>query len=255
MKIKTKSFVGDNEKKIVEDFHKFILKNFRNGIMSGFNIINFDCPLIQSRFIKYNLDRLPIFGKKFDYLDSRDLLGGLNSKGTLQDYLTFFGMEGKYNEYNGADVQGLWERGEWSEIKKYVEQDSHIEHMLLMKILKFMKKIYNIENIVTFDIEVVAPVESINTDLEKPIYDKCLDEYRISIEGCEKSGIPPKYKQQKTIDEYLDPKNKKYSFDFEKIMNKYNDDIEKVKKEAIFNKFKNKIVAISCSWTEEEELF
>ena len=41
-------------------------------------------------------------------------------------------------------------------------------------------------------------------------------------------------------------------FNYEEYIKQFDELIEKNKKEAIFDKFKNKIVAISCSYCNEE---
>jgi len=226
MKIKTKTFVGDNEEKIIKDFHKFISTR-KNVILSGFNSQSFDDKIMLSRFIKYRLGKAELFGR-YDTIDTRLLLGGTTDKGTLQDYLSLFNMEGKYNGYNGASVQKLWEEGKWKEIEKYVGQDSIIEHRLLLETAKFIKIKHNLSNIITYDIEVVAPKESLPN--------------KVDLFAQKEAEIRKKYKQASTINKHVSEIN---------IEKEY----EKNCKEIIFNKFKNKVVAIGCSWLEDEEEF
>ena len=243
-KLRTKTFVGDDEKKIVKQFHKFLKDNFEGGILSGFQIVGFDIPLILSRFIKYKLPPLKLFGSQYEYLDARLMLGDSRTKGTLQDYLTLFGMEGKFNSYNGSDVQKLWLDGNWKDIRKYVAQDSKIEHKLTLAILDYYKKSYDIESILTFDLEVVAPIE--NIDLPKLESEEVWTEKKLDI-------LRKKYAKESTVQSHFTT-----DFSYEEEIKKHEELVIKETKNAIFDRFRNKIIAIGCSWSElveEEETF
>jgi len=237
--MESKVFIGDNEREVITKFHKF-LSRFKNPILAGFNITGFDIPIIKSRFIKYDLPKLDIFGNKYDCLDCRDTLESLTAKGTLQNYLDFFEMEGKYNGYNGASVQGLYEEGKWDEIEKYQLQDSIIEHRLLDKILRYSKTKYNMDKVITFDIEVIIDPKKVVMDYKLPTEEESYLEYEKVLKG--------KYKQDKTIAKYLS------EFKYKDVVAKYDLDFDKEKSKLIFDKFSNQVISVGVSWGSIEEV-
>jgi len=220
--MRTEIFIGDNEQDVVEDFRTF-LGGFNHFTFAGFNIRGFDLPNIQSRFIKYNVEPIQVFGNKYNSIDVMDLLnyGSLDKKGSLEDYLKFFGMEGKYNGFTGADVQRLYDEKRWEDLKKYSLEDARLEHELLLKVLQYQSTIYNVDSIITFDIETIVP--------------DCNIPSKIDIEADYFKKLKNKYKKQETIDKYM------REFDIEGAV------LEK-KSELAFNKLKNKIIAISVAW-------
>lgn len=244
-KLKTKTFVGDDEKKIVKQFYDFIKKNGYNGCMlAGFNSASFDDILMESRFIKYNFDESKLFGSRYDNIDIRLLLNSdPKAKGTLDDYLKFFNIGSKFNGYNGASVQNLYNENNWDHIKKYVKEDARLEALLLERVLKHKKKKYDISNILVYDIEVVLPEE--NMDLPELISEKDWTQDNLS-------KLREKYAKEETVQKHFSKLN------YQDEVEKHKEECEKEIKKGIFNLFLNKIVAIGVAYWEEikeEETF
>lgn len=229
MKTKTISFVGDDEKIIVEEFCEY-MGRFNDVILGGHNITGFDMPLMLSRMIKYQVPEVKLFGTRYDCIDTFEKLAFAKKDGKLQDYLDLFGMEGKYNGLDGSKVQELYENNDWYTIKKYVEQDSKVEHELIMRTLPYFKKTYDLNSIFTFDIETVCDTEN------RMSFNSAYSEYEEQI----RSDV--RIKKEDTILKKL------LEFNYESFV------ADKIKKD-IFSRFKNKIVAVSITHNVEEVEF
>lgn len=220
--MKAKVFIGDNEEEVIKDFHSF-LKEFKNPTLSGFNF-QFDVSNIKLRFIKNELEPIHIFGSKYEYLDTKDMLdSSYMAKGTLDEYLKLLKIPLKYNNYTGADVHRLYQEKKWEELEKYSLQDAISEHILLQRILKYEKKKYNMDEVITVDIETIGTLQDKYTE----------EEYKILYE----MKLRKKYKRQSDITKNLN------AFDWDKIC-----------QESALDKINNRIIAISCAWESGEEV-
>lgn len=228
--IKTEVFYGEDEREVITNFYNF-LKKFNNPILSGFQIVGFDLPHMLSRFIKYKLNPMHIFGGRYDCLDTRLMLnfGDSSAKGKLTEFLSYFGLQGKYKGYDGSKVQGLYDSENWEDLIKYAHDDALIEHKLLLEVLKFDKKKYDINNIITFDIETTCPREA-----DIPCYEEAIVLHEENIRADKR--IKAEATIQKKIKEF-----------------NYEEFLATEKKKIITDKLRNKVVAISVAWCEDKE--
>jgi hypothetical protein len=228
-KIISKVMYNENEEQLIKDFFNLMSANFEDFKLAGFNF-HFDLKNLLFKALKYNVMAMNFFPtKKWDYIDIRELLsyGDSREKGTLDDYLKAFGMEGKYNGYNGASVQGLYDSCMIDEIIKYSKQDAQVEMKLLLKIMSLLKHNERLDRILVIDIETIVKPDVIDVNV---------------LRAQKLEELQKQYKQQKTIDKYME--------EFEnKISN------GEYKADYVFDKFKNQVISISYSYLVPEEDF
>lgn len=97
-------------------------------VLSGFYISTFDIPILIKKFMKYRIKtKHKIFGSK--PWDCRDINAVLDV-GKLDSHLKYFGIQGKYKNLTGADVDRLYKAKDWDTITKYSKQDAQSEYEL-----------------------------------------------------------------------------------------------------------------------------
>ena len=119
---------------VMEDFY------LKNGqiIFAGFGISYFDIPQMRTKILKYKpIKKLgtPAFlpSRKYDMYDMSEILG----EGKLDKWLSFFGLQGKYQGIDGSEVPKLFKAGDYETIKKYSLMDARIEGNLLLEMIKY----------------------------------------------------------------------------------------------------------------------
>lgn len=121
--IRTRSFVGDNEKEILSDFFDLIARftNSPNHSLAGHNIKEFDIPFICRRALINGLhlpDALQISGKKpweLNFIDTLELwkFGDFKHYTSLKTLTALFGIPTPKDDIDGSEVARVY----------YVEHD------------------------------------------------------------------------------------------------------------------------------------
>ena len=144
IKINTFVIFSHSEAEVAQALYDAETKHFiENGkiIYSGFNITGFDIPQVRAKIAKNKITKsnklieniLPT-GKYDMRIDLFDILG---NKGSLVKWLKYFGIQPKYNGYNGGDVARLYKEGKYDEIKKYSYVDAKVEALLFLKLMGY----------------------------------------------------------------------------------------------------------------------
>ena len=65
--------------------------------------------------------------------DMSEILG----EGKLDHWLTYFGLQGKYQGIDGSEIPKLFKAGDYETIKKYSLMDARIEGNLLLEMIQY----------------------------------------------------------------------------------------------------------------------
>lgn len=126
----------DSEARILKAFFR-VVGSTRSPTLCGHNIAGFDMPFLTRRAIVLGV---PLPNARFwprdvkpwskEVFDTMTVLGGKDfySMDTVSKAL---GMEGKADGPTGADVAGMWERGEYQEIFDYCLHDVTITRQVV----------------------------------------------------------------------------------------------------------------------------
>lgn len=132
--LKTKSIYGDDEEKLIKDFHKIITAMSNNTTMGlcGYYIKGFDIPWLNKKMMRYGLE-IPTLLKTFNVkpweMNVFDLAEIWRSNGTLEnssfdEMLCEIGVKSPKNDISGEDVSRVyWEENDLERIKDYCEED------------------------------------------------------------------------------------------------------------------------------------
>ena len=128
----TKSFCGDNEEKIIEDFLKYVKSCDQFNVpphLIGYNIDSFDLPFLVRRAV--------IYKKKIPYFintDLRKVANGFrysynrNEKGKLRDWAVVLGM--KVDTSPGSEMFKYYYERKFDEVEKHCLEDLEITKKL-----------------------------------------------------------------------------------------------------------------------------
>jgi DEAD/DEAH box helicase domain-containing protein len=124
-----------------EDLHLLAADMAGADIVTGFNILDFDFPLLQATLervkpdFKFNWD--PVVYNSYDILaDIREALGTKFAKGWRLDDVAGATLTCKKNG-DGALAPGLWKDGKHAELCTYVLQDVKVERELWRHVLDY----------------------------------------------------------------------------------------------------------------------
>lgn len=139
-----KSFYGDNEKEIVENFNLLLKKiEVKNFNLSGYRICYFDIPWLLHKLHKYDIkpaDILLPYAKKpwemriVDMFD--DWKGKFAWSPSFDEMCYELEIESPKSNMNGSEVHRNFWKGNLEEIKDYCEKD-------VLACIQVSKKIYN----------------------------------------------------------------------------------------------------------------
>lgn len=129
------TFVDTNEKKVLVDFWDSVSRESYKDKgfirLIGFAIKTFDIHFLLVRSLHHGIT-IPKFQKRY-VIDLRETVTFGNTymkKGTLNDYASLLGIEGKHADLTGDEVAALYHKGDLESIKKYLEQDVAITYEL-----------------------------------------------------------------------------------------------------------------------------
>ena len=137
----TNVIFSTNEEELIQQaftaMEEFYIKHGQI-IFAGFGISYFDIPQIRAKIIKYKPIKTPgtlpfLPTKKYDMYDMSEILG----EGKLDKWLSYFGLQGKYQGIDGSEVPKLFKAGDYETIKKYSLLDARIEGNLLLEMIKY----------------------------------------------------------------------------------------------------------------------
>lgn len=137
----TNVIFSTNEEELIQEAYT-IMEDFylKNGqiIFAGFGISYFDIPQIRAKILKIKPIKktgTPAFlpTRKYDMFDMSEILG----EGKLDKWLSYFGLQGKYQGIDGSEVPKLFKAGDYETIKKYSLMDARIEGNLLLEIIQY----------------------------------------------------------------------------------------------------------------------
>ena len=127
-----KSFAGDVEKKLLEEFKNFCLLLKKNYVFCGHNIKEFDIPYLCRRFLinRISIPSLLDFQDKkpweIELLDTLQLwkFGDYKNYTSLETLTTIFNIPTPKDDISGADVSRVYyEENDLERIKDYCEKD------------------------------------------------------------------------------------------------------------------------------------
>jgi len=127
-----KIFIGDDEKKILEDFWGEWRRMKQDSVAIGFNVLNFDIPFIVSRSFINNVEIVPFQLKSI--IDLRDRINAFRygkTRGKLTDYGKLLGLE--ISRTDGSQVADLWRENKVDELKQYLSKDLEITDQLFIR--------------------------------------------------------------------------------------------------------------------------
>lgn len=142
-KLRIKSFYGDDEKQLLQDFGNMLTKYFNseNKFLCGHNVKEFDAPYMARRMVLHGIElprMLNTPGKKpweVNHLDTMELwkFGDYKHFTSLNLLATIFGIPTPKDDISGADVARVyWEENDLERIKVYCEKDTitvaHLMH-------------------------------------------------------------------------------------------------------------------------------
>lgn len=157
---RVKSFYGDDEKQLLEDFAKMLQQGFSNpntAFLCGHNIKEFDVPYVCRRMLIHGLELpkiLDVAGKKpweVNYLDTLQLwkFGDYKNYTSLDLLAAIFDIPTPKDDIDGSMVGHVyWEENDLERIKKYCEKD-------VITVLHLFQKLRNEKLISTENIFVV----------------------------------------------------------------------------------------------------
>jgi len=142
--LRVKSFYGDDEKVVLEDFALLLNKYFaaNDQYLCGHNIKEFDIPFLARRMMINGLElpnAIDLAGKKpweVRHLDTMELwkFGDYKHFTSLSLLTHIFGIPTPKDDISGADVSRVyWEEKDLERIKVYCEKDTIAVAQLLMK--------------------------------------------------------------------------------------------------------------------------
>lgn len=110
----------DDERSILDQF--WDTWHTLNCSMVGFNILEFDIPMLIGRSFIHEVEVVP-FTLNREIIDLRQRLAAFkfNPKGTLKEYAKLIGLE--LSEFDGSMVADLVATGRLDELKGYLERD------------------------------------------------------------------------------------------------------------------------------------
>lgn len=142
-----KSFYGDDEKEILEDFSKLILKNYNNPLSSflcGHNIKEFDIPFMCRRMVINGLeipDMLQVSGKKpweiKHFIDTLELwkFGDFKNFTSLNLLSAVLNVPSPKDDIDGSQVGRVyWEEKDLERIAVYCQKDVQTVMQVLMRL-------------------------------------------------------------------------------------------------------------------------
>lgn len=127
-----------NTEQLLNEFITVINKfDLDNVAWTGFNIINFDFPVLALNMIKHNIyPKAPFLTtKSWNTKELRDVY----KIGKLNEILSILNIEGKFKGYTGKDVEYMLQNKLYDDILNYVKQDAKIEYLLAEKTYKIYK--------------------------------------------------------------------------------------------------------------------
>jgi 3'-5' exonuclease len=139
-----KSFFGDDEKTVLEDFVKLLNTSFskKEQMLCGHNIKEFDIPFLSRRMLVNDV-KLPavldIAGKKpweVGHMDTMDLwkFGDYKNFTSLELLATLFHIPTPKEEMDGSDVARVyWVEKDLEKIAKYCQKDVLTVAQLMLK--------------------------------------------------------------------------------------------------------------------------
>jgi len=125
---KNQVFIGQNEKKILEEFWEEFAVIRKGGFIPivGFNIKQFDLPCLTTRsFINGVI--IPRLNLKNDIVDLKGLISAFrwgHTRGKLKEFAQLIGLE--TSSFNGSNVAKLWDERKIDELKSYLCKDLEI---------------------------------------------------------------------------------------------------------------------------------
>jgi DNA polymerase elongation subunit (family B) len=134
-KLRLKSFYGDNEKKILEDFSALLNKSFKNekeDVLCAHNGKEFDFPYLCRRMLVNGIKIpkiLQIMGKKpweINHIDTLEFwkFGDYKHYTSLELLTEIFGIPSPKDDIKGSDVARVyWEENDLNRIAKYCQKD------------------------------------------------------------------------------------------------------------------------------------
>ena len=134
-KLRLKSFYGDNEKKILEDFSTLLNKSFKNekeDVLCAHNGKEFDFPYLCRRMLVNGIKIpkiLQIMGKKpweINHIDTLEFwkFGDYKHYTSLELLTEIFGIPSPKDDIKGSDVARVyWEENDLNRIAKYCQKD------------------------------------------------------------------------------------------------------------------------------------
>lgn len=142
-RLRVKSFYGDDEKEILQDFANMLDTHFKgaNKYLCGHNLKEFDVPFMARRMLINGIklpEKLNVPGKKpweVSFLDTMDLwkFGDYKHFTSLNLLANVFGIPTPKDDISGADVGRVyWEEQDLERIRVYCEKDTvtvaHLMH-------------------------------------------------------------------------------------------------------------------------------
>lgn len=133
--LRLKSFYGDDEKKILEDFSALLNKSFKNekeDVLCAHNGKEFDFPYLCRRMLVNGIKIpkiLQIMGKKpweIHHLDTLEFwkFGDYKHYTSLELLTEIFGIPSPKDDIKGSDVARVyWEENDLKRIAKYCQKD------------------------------------------------------------------------------------------------------------------------------------
>jgi len=127
-----KIFIGEDEKRLLEDFWKeWGMLSRKNPMMKavGFNILSFDIPFLTARSFIHNIRVVPFVLKNI--IDLRDKINAYRygkTRGKLKEYAELLNIETM--GIDGSEIAPLWQEGKIDILKKYLENDLMITDSL-----------------------------------------------------------------------------------------------------------------------------
>lgn len=121
-----------NEEELITDFAKIMIEyddKFGSIKHCGYNITNFDLPVMRLKFARYRQASLNSIWPRSKY-DVLDMYWDLGTPGTLDEVVNYVGLPQKYNGYSGKDVKTLLDKNQIDDIIAYTKQDALIEGQL-----------------------------------------------------------------------------------------------------------------------------
>lgn len=112
-------FIENDESVMLDNFWNH-LRQFDYFRLIGFNV-PFDARFLILRSLLHRIKVIDIWGKLVDL--RWILLHDKYAKGTLNDFGVFLGIGTKYNGFEGAHAQILWQQGKASELLNYLSRD------------------------------------------------------------------------------------------------------------------------------------